>query len=197
MKSGSTEARRAEGEDEPSPAAPKERARSFALAVAPGALLSPGGVPPALTIRLGGEWDPIPEIGVEALALIPVTAGTASAPDGSVDLRMLAFGGGARGLVTDPASRFGLSFDAGATALFLSFAGKAAPPQMAETGARWAVAPYLGAALAYRVHPALALRVDVLAAVVLPEPALRVDGKTIATFGLPAVLPSFGIEVRP
>jgi hypothetical protein len=188
---------RSPADDAAPPVVRAERVHSIGLSMAPAALLSPGGVPPALEIRLGGEWDPIPRIGIEALAFIPATAGTASAPDGSVDLRMLAFGGGVRGLITDPGSPFVLTLDGGASAVLLSFAGKASPPLRGAPGPRGPGAPPPPPTAAYRVHQVLSLRVDLLAAVVLPEPALRVDGKMIASFGLPAVLPSLGIEVRP
>ena len=118
-------------------------------------------------------------------------------PDGSVDLRVFAFGGGLRGVVTDPAAPFSIALGLGVDAVLLAFAGKAEAPLVGESGSKWAAAPYVSATAAYRVHPMVALRLDVLAAIVRPEPVLRVANVDVATFGLPAVLPSLGIEVRP
>jgi hypothetical protein len=168
-----------------------------ALSAAPGVLLSPGGVPAAFHVRVGAEWDPMPSLGVEAMAFLPATAGTVNAEEGSVNLRVFGLGGGLRGLVTDPAARFSVALGLGAAALLLTFSGKAAPPWMGDTGSRWAVAPYASITTGYRLHSRVSIRLDIVAALVRPEPVVRVAGQDAASFGQPAVIPSLGLEVRP
>jgi hypothetical protein len=172
-------------------------AHSAGLSAAPAVILSPGGVSPSFGVRIGAGWDFIPRLGLEAMAIIPATAGTVTAMEGAVDLRALAVGGGLRAVLTDPAAPFSFALGLGVDAMMLSFSGRAQPPLTAETGSRWGVAPYLSATAAYRVHAMVSLRLDVLTAIVRPEPILRVAGSEIASFGLPAVVPSLGVEVRP
>jgi hypothetical protein len=167
------------------------------LSVGPALLVSPGGVPAAVLVRLGAGWDPIPRVGIEATVFVPATAGTVSAPEGSVDLRVLWAGGGVRGLLTDPASDLSVAVGLGLQAVMLSFSGTTMPPWTADSGSRWAAAPYVSATVAYRLHPHVALRLDVLAAFVRPEAVVRIAGRDIASFGEPAVVPSLGVEVRP
>ena len=90
-----------------------------------------------------------------------------------------------------------MAFGLGVDAAMLSFSGKAEPPLAAQSGSRWAAAPYVSATAAYRLHPIVSLRLDLVTAIVRPQPVLRVAGEDAASFGLPAVLPSLGVEVRP
>jgi hypothetical protein len=143
------------------------------------------------------EWDPLARLGVEAMAFIPVTAGTVTAAEGSVDLRLFGIGAGLRGLITDPASDFAAAVGLGAQAAMVSFSGKADLPWVGQSGSYWAAAPYVSATAGYRVHPRVSLRLELLAELVRPEPVLRIAGRDVASFGQPAFLPSLGIEVRP
>jgi hypothetical protein len=151
----------------------------------------------AFQVRLGAEWDPLPRLGVEAMTFVPVTAGTVTAAEGSIDLRVFGIGGGLRGLLTDPGSDFAAALGLGMQAAMLSFSGKAEAPFSAESGSRWAAAPYASATAGYRIHPRISLRLDVIAELVRPEPVLRINGHDAASFGQPAFLPSLGVEVRP
>jgi hypothetical protein len=178
-------------------AVPTRATRPVGLEVAPAMLVSPGGVPPAFQVRLGAEWDPIPRLGLEVLAFLPVTAGTVSAPEGSIDLRVMNLGGDLRVVLTDPAAEFSIALGAGASAVMLAMTGKAGDPWAGQTGTRWGVAPFAAATLGYRVHPRFAIRLDALAALVRPEQGLRIAGRSVAMFGEPAVIPSLGVEVRP
>lgn len=186
------------------PAPPADRAAAsvaprgrFAIHAAPAFLLSPGGVPAAFHVRAGAEWALLPRLGLEAIGYLPVTAGAAAAGEGSVDVRAFDLGAGLRGLVTAPASDLGVAFGLGLSAMILIFRGHGTAGWMSQSGTRAAFAPYAGATFAYRFHPRLSLRLDVVAAVVRPEPVVRVVGREIASFGQPAVFPSLGLEVRP
>lgn len=180
-------------------AAPAKRPdpRPFAISAGPAVLLSPGGVPPSVEVRVAAEWDPIPRLGVEASAFLPATAGTVSATEGSMSLRAFDVGAGLRGFLTDPLADFTVALGAGVSAMLLSFEGRARDPWSSASGSSWAVAPYLTATAAYRVHTRVALRLDLEAALVRPQPVLRIAGNEVASFGQPAFLPSLGVEVRP
>jgi hypothetical protein len=172
-------------------------ARPVGIELAPGVILSPGGVPPAFQVRLGAEWDPVPRLGLEALAFLPVTAGTVSVPAGSVDLRVMNLGGDLRLVLTDPAAEFSVALGLGASAVMLAMMGKADVPGTGQSGTRWGVAPFATATLAYRVHPRVSIRLDGLVELVRPELGLRIGGQSAAMFGEPAAIPSLGVEVRP
>ena len=173
------------------------RAGPFALMAAPALMLSPGGVPAAFHVRVGAEWDPTPRVGVELMAYVPTVPSTATAAEGTVDLRVLDFGGGIRGRLTDPSSDLGVSLGLGLSAMLLVFQGHALPPWTPDGGARWAASPYASVSASYRVHTRLAVRLDLVASLVRPEPILRIAGRDVATFGQPAVFSSLGLEVRP
>lgn len=178
--------------------APAPRAlRPVALLAGPAVLLSPGGVPAAFHVRLGAQWDPAPRVGVEVMAFVPATGGKVEAPQGSIDLRVVDFGGGIRGVLTDPLADLGLAVGIGLNAMLLLFEGRASPPWMAAHGGRWAASPYADVTVSYRLHPRVALRLDLLGALARPEPVLRIAGREVASFGQPAVFSSLSVEVRP
>jgi hypothetical protein len=180
-----------------SPAHPEPRSHPVALLAGPALLLSPGGVPAAVHVRFGAEWDPWPRVGFEAMAFVPATSGGVSAAEGSVDLRVVDFGGGIRGFVTDPLSTFSLAVGLGLQGILLVFEGRATPPWMDAHGSRWAAAPYASVSATYRFHPRVGLRLDISALLVEPQPVLRIAGRDVASFGQPAVFPSLAVEVRP
>src|SRR5262249_43259059 len=112
-------------------------------------------------------------------------------------LKVFSFGAGARALLTDPLADLSVALGLGLHAARVSFDGHAEAPWTAESGGRWVAAPYAGATAAYRLHPRVALRLDLLASLVRPEPVLRIAGREVASFGQPAVFPSLSVEVRP
>jgi hypothetical protein len=82
--------------------------------------------------------------------------------------------------------------------MMLSFSGNAEAPYTGDSGTRWAVAPYASVSASYRLHPRVSLRLDLYAALVRPEPVLRIAGQEVASFAQPLlVMPSLGVEVRP
>lgn len=178
--------------------APSPRAAGpFALFVAPAALLSPGGLPPTPHVHLGAEWYPVDRVGVEIVTFLPTVPATASAPEGSVALRILELGGGLHGTLTDPSADLSLGVGLGLSAMLLMFDGEAAAPFVAERGSRWIASPYASIRAAYRVYPRLAVRADIFTTIARPEPVIRIAGREVASFGQPAVFLSLGIEVRP
>jgi len=179
------------------PAAPAKRVGAFAFLAGPAMLLSPGGVPAALHVRLGAGWDPLPRVGVEAMAFVPITTSVASETEGSVELRVVDVGGGIRGTLTDPLADLSVALGLGLSAMLLVFEGQGAAPFVGQSGSHWAVSPYVSASTAYRFHSRLAVRLDLVGSLVRPEPVLRVAGREVASFGQPAVFSSLALEVRP
>ncbi len=167
------------------------------LFFAPAVLFSPGGVDPTPHLRLGAQWNPVPRAGIETLAFIPISAATVSAPEGSIDLRVLNLGAGIRGLLTEPESRWFVNTGIGLGAILLLFEGTASEPQLGQAGSHWVASPYAVLGAGYRLSSRLALRIDALGSLVRPEPVLRIAGQRIASFGQPAVFLACGLEVRP
>jgi hypothetical protein len=178
----------------PGPGLRPTRAR---IHVGPAIVVSPGGVPVAPGLRVGGGWRVLPHLELEGLALVPLTPGTVSAAEGQMDLRMLAFGVGASAAFLAPSSPFALHAGGGIGVAGLFFEGNAQAPWLSASGSRWAVMPHLGAGAAYRFTSVLALRADALASFVLPEAVLVIAGNEVASFGLPAMTVSLSLEVHP
>jgi hypothetical protein len=182
----------------PIAAAPPARAAgSFALFVAPAAMLSPGGLPPVPHVHVAAEWFPVDRVGVELLTFLPTVPATVTAPEGSVALRILELGAGIHGTLTDPGADLSFGVGLGLNAMLLLFDGEAAPPFVADHGSRWLASPYASIRAAYRLYPRLALRADVLTTLARPEPVIRIAGREVASFGQPTLFLSLGIEVRP
>jgi hypothetical protein len=118
-------------------------------------------------------------------------------PEGVIELRALSFGVGPIARLTDPASDLSAIATVGMGAMLLLFEGSAPPPFLSMEGSRWTALPYAGAGLSYRLHPLFALRADAITAIALPEPVVRAAMRDVASMGRPALLFSFGIEVRP
>jgi hypothetical protein len=175
----------------------KHDSRHGTISVGPALLLSPGGVPAMPQIRVAGGYNLGWRIGFEGSLSIPTTEATVSADAGDVGLRSLALAGSLTVEITPEDMDFGLlgGLGMGATALF--FDGEAGPPFAGARGTRWAAAPQAQLAAHYRFHPLLAVRVDVVASLLRPEPIVRIAGQEVASFGQPAVLMALGLEVLP
>lgn len=181
----------------PAPRAPAEHDHRFSGFFAGAALVSPGGAPITPYIRLGAGWSPNPRIGVESVVFLPVAPATISMPEGIIELRALGFGVGPIARLTDPAANLSATATIGMGAMLILFEGSAPPPYLSNEGSRWTALPYAGAGLSYRLHPMFAVRADTIAAIALPEPVVRAAMREVASIGRPALLFSFGIEVRP
>ena len=179
-------------------AAPRPRPRgATALVAGPALLVSPGGVPPAFHVRLGADWDPLPRFGLDTTIFVPATASTVSAAEGSISLRPLAFGAGVHAALTDPLSDLTIALGLGLQAMALIYRGDATSSFVGQSGTAWSASPYAAATAAYRFHPRLALRLELVTSLVRPEPVLRIAGHEAASFGQPAFFPSVDLEVRP
>ena len=167
------------------------------IGVGPALLMSPGGVPVMPQIRIAGGYNIGWRIGLEGSVTVPTIEATVSADGGDVGLRALALAGAVTIELTPEDMDFGVlaGLGMGATAVF--FDGEARPPHAGARGTRWAAAPQVQLAARYRFHPLVAVRLDVVASLLAPEPVVRIAGEEVGSFGQPAVLTALGLEVLP
>jgi hypothetical protein len=191
------------GSPTPPPVAPRLPPRAaeppgrLSLHLSAAVLLSPGGVPATPEVRFGAAWSLLSRLDLDAVAFLPTSGSTVEAPEGNVDLRILDFGAGFRGTLTDPAANLSIAMGLGLGAMLLLFEGDASEPFISAKGRRWVPSPYTSITARYHLHPRFALRADILATLTRPEPVVRIADREVASFGQPAVFLSLGIEVRP
>ncbi len=171
--------------------------RDASILVAPAILASPGGLPPAPAVLLGGRARLIDRAEIEAFAIVPTVGASAEDAPGKATLRLaaIAFGGAVE--LTPPRGRVFVTAGIGAGLALLFFAGEGTPPYQPVSGARAAALPYAHLASGVAVGPRVGIRLDLIAGLLRPEPVLRVAGADLASFGSPAVLAAVGLEVRP
>ncbi|WP_437672118.1 hypothetical protein [Sorangium sp. So ce131] len=181
--------------DAPAPAPAPAHVQELRVSLAPGVLLSPGGLGAAVSADLGLAWMPSEHVGVVAFAAIPLTNARKERQDLSVDLSALLAGGGVR--FTTHARRWAPSADLGLAALALRTAGlvAGAASTRGESSAV-TVAPFTRLGLAFAVTPWLRLRADVLAGAIVQGVSVQIEGNEIATWGRPFLLSSAGVDIR-
>jgi len=182
---------------EPLRSAPRLPPTSGRLHLGPALLMSPGGVPVAPALRVGGAWRVAGPVELGGFAMVPLTAGTVTAAEGQIELRVLAFGAGVNVLFTNPAAPLALHAGGGLGVAAFFFEGQAAPPWVSASGSQWSAMPFVEAGVGYRFTPMLGARADLLAALARPEPVLVIAGREVASFGSPALFASVAVEVHP
>lgn len=173
------------------------RASHGSLHIGPAMLASPGGLPVAAVLRLGGGYRIAAPIELDARAMIPLMGSTVSAAEGEVDVRVLALAAGASFHFFRPESAISAHAGAGIGFAGLFYEGRAVSPWVAASGSRWTALPYLDVGAGYRFTQVLGVRADLLGALARPEPTLRIAGEPVATFGTPLFLASLALEVHP
>lgn len=171
--------------------------RAASVFVAPAIVASPGGLPPAPEVLLGGSLRVHGRLELEALALVPTLGSRAQSANGTATLRPGALALGASAELTRPGGRFFVDAGLGLGVALLFFSGEAGAPYVASSGVRAAALPYAHLASGVALGRRVALRLDLLGALVRPEPVLRVAGAEVASFGSPVLGAAFGVEVRP
>ncbi len=175
-------------------AAPK--ARPAAIALSPTVTLSPGGIPAMFQLRLGGSYRIVGPLGLQAHALVPTAPATIGEPEGEVGVRLLGFGAGLSLDVLAPPADWTLAASVGMGAAGLLYDAQPAGFE-GSSGSSWASNPYLGLNGSYRLIEMLALRADGQAGLLLPTSVVRVAQREVASFGLPVLAFSLGVELRP
>jgi hypothetical protein len=136
---------------------------------------------------------PADHFGVSAFTSIPLTGPSAGAAAGSVALRVVFAGAGARFVFTSPASRWAPSVDLGLTAAVIEATGTATPGFTAHDVSGVLVAPFARVGLACALSRLFRVRADVLVGIA-EELSLRVLGQQVASWGQPFVIASAGAD---
>lgn len=178
------------------------RGPPFHGGVAPGVVLSPGGMSPTATLSVGASWMPSDHVGLVALGLLPIGSAELSVPEGRAELSAYLAGGGVRVAMLGPRSQWSPSIDIGFVGAWLH-ARTRSEALSSETDATTG-AVFVRAGLGYAPIPRLRLRADVLAAWVGQgvevrfKPPFAPDhnpARVMATWGQPLMVPSLGAEI--
>ncbi|WP_129347455.1 hypothetical protein [Sorangium cellulosum] len=179
----------------PAPAAPAEGpASALRLSLAPGVLLSPGGLGATASVGLGLAWMPREHVGVVGLVAIPILGARIERPEGSADLAVLLAGGGVRFAVSTRASRWTSSVDLGASAVWLRSTGVAGAGYLGRASSAVTASPFVRLGLADAVTPMFRVRADVLTGMIAHGVSIRFAQREAATWGKPFVLSSAGVD---
>jgi hypothetical protein len=134
---------------------------------------------------------------LEVLALVPTTAVSASAPEGSMTFRAGAVAGGVAAKLVAPPSDLFVDAGAGFGVMLAGFDGQTRPPWISAGGVRATMLPYAHASVGYWVASRIAVRGDLFTGFALPEPVLTIAGQKVAAFGEPLAAFCAGVELRP
>ncbi|WP_437734540.1 hypothetical protein [Sorangium sp. So ce1335] len=177
--------------DAPSPSPPPPALR---VSLAPGALLSPGGLGAAASLDLGVAVMPSEHVGVVAFTAIPLTGARLDRAQRSVGLSVQLTGAGVR--LTTRADRWAPSADLGLVVVSLHGAGMAVRSGFGDgESSAMTVAPFLRLGLAFAVTPRFRLRADVLASAIVEGVSIQSAERDIATWGQPMMLSSAGVDL--
>ncbi|WP_433932792.1 hypothetical protein AB3662_01375 [Sorangium cellulosum] len=175
-------------------APPPPPSPALRVALAPGALLSPGGLGAAVSLDLGVAVMPSEHVGVVAFAAIPLTGARLERPQFSVDLSVQLTGAGVR--FTTRADRWAPSADVGLAVVSLQSSDVVVRSGFGDgDSSAMTVAPFARLGLAFAVTPGFRLRADVLASVVVEGASIQIAEHDIATWGRPIMLSSAGIDL--
>ncbi|WP_437756396.1 hypothetical protein [Sorangium sp. So ce1389] len=184
----------------PAPAAlaaassPPPPSPALRVSLAPGALLSPGGLGAAASLDLDLAVMPSEHVGVVAFAAFPLTSARLERPQLSVDLSVQLTGAGVR--LTTRADRWTPSADVGLAVVSLQGSGMVVTSGFSDgESSAMTVAPFTRLGLAFAVTPSFRLRADVLASVIAQGVSIRTAEHDIATWGRPIMLSSAGVDL--
>ncbi|MGK3997556.1 hypothetical protein [Sorangium sp. So ce1024] len=173
----------------PSPPSPVLR-----VSLAPGALLSPGGLGAAASLDLGLALMPSERVGVVAFAALPLTGARLERAQRSVDLSVQLTGVGVR--LTTRADRWAPSADLGLALVSLRGTGMTVRSGFGNgESSAMTVVPFLRLGLAFAVTPRFRLRADILASAIAEGVSIQSAERDIATWGQPMMLSSAGVDL--
>ena len=166
----------------PSPAAP----RSLTTRIGVGALVGTGDMPTQTMVALGAGWRISPKVAVEASALVGLPG--ANLPEGTSQplwTTAISIGGGYAVLSRE---RFEVTTGAGAAFAAVTYRDDN------KRQARFSVVPFLNVDARIRLAGRLSLTLDTMGGAALPTVELKLKSGERATFGLPFVVMSVGLE---
>jgi hypothetical protein len=185
----------------PSPAPPKSATLpaptppALSVELGPAALLSTGGFSPSGLVSAAVHYRPAEPFGASLVALIPIVPASVSGPEGATTARVGLLGVGLRGTWTSPDSRWTPTLGGGLAALWQHFEGQPSARFVGTSVNLFSVAPYLRAGLGLTVLPRLRIRADALVGASLPPTLVQFSGRLAATWGVPFVAPTLGLEL--
>ncbi|WP_437600142.1 hypothetical protein WMF28_01120 [Sorangium sp. So ce590] len=178
----------------PAPAAlAGEPAPALRFSLAPGALLSPGGLGVSASADLGLAWMTSEHVGVFALAVIPLSSARLERSHLSLDLSALFAGGGVRFATRE--GRMAPSVDLGLAVVSLWSSGRVVSSGfLGGESTAVTVAPFARLGVAFAVTPGFRLRADLLASVIARGVSIQIAEHDTVTWGQPILLTSAGVD---
>jgi hypothetical protein len=165
------------------------------LYLAPSATYGFGDIPPALHVAIGFSLLAFERFRLFLTGLVPTFRTTVERNDSSAAIRegMIAIGA-AIDLVSPehPVVPF-LGIQGGV--VFFDVEGEADAPFSGRESTGVAGGIHLNAGTTFRLNHILALRCDLSIGVLVPRPAVRFDGRVVASFGRPMLSGMAGLEV--
>ena len=178
------------------PAAPPEPPRPFVvLEVGPGALASRGGLPPNLALALSASVPARVALRLGLFALVPLTAMTTRAAEGSSATKVTIVGAEIRRQTLGRGWHAALG-GGGALAVFMTDGRGAAPLYQDSSAIRLSGGPFLRASFGYDLSQTFALRLGASAGALLRPFALDFADRAVARWGLPWLAAWTAIELR-
>jgi hypothetical protein len=169
---------------------------SFWAGAGAGAQSGIGGLNQVPVIRAEARFEPIRYVGVSVFGLLPVTAQSVAAPEGSAELKARIVAGMLQATWLNVGDVLRVSTGAGGGAAIVSMSGRATSAGLdgRSTSATTGVG-ILAMGVSARVLPWLALRADATGGLSAYKPVMRVDGRDVATWGPRTLAFTGGLEI--
>jgi hypothetical protein len=168
----------------PSPP-PQPELAGVALAVAPAATLSPGGLGTSWHLAVGARWQGWRRGGLEALALVPVLPARVAHEGGAAIVSLGLLGVGAFAATGGREARWSAQAALGAALLLTRATGDTTEVYEGSTETAASGGPYLRAGASLRATEWFRARVDAVSGVMFPRPVVEFDGTRVAAWGRP------------
>jgi hypothetical protein len=178
----------------PPPAPPLVEPAGVALAVAPAATMSPGGLATSWHVALGARWQRWRRGGLEALALVPVLPTRVAREGGAASVSLGLLGVGAYVATGPRDARWSAEAALGAALLLARATGDTTDVYQGSTETVASGGPYLRVGAALRMSAWFRARVDGVSGVVFPRPVVELDGARVAAWGRPWLALLVGAE---
>ena len=172
-------------------------ARGLWLQAAVAGSASAGGLTSDFSSRLGVRFEPSPRWSISGLAILPLTSQRVSSDRGRADVQVRIFGA-SLALVPLRVNQLEFGLGLGAGVVWANVEGfPASAMDQGRTVSVWAGSGFGELTLAWQPASWMRLRATALAGSAFPRPSIHFDGNSVANWGRPFALGSFGIEVLP
>ena len=179
----------------PTPAPTRPAVPRLFIHLAPAVAGSPGGLGPSLHALLGLRWMPHRHVGVAIHALAPTVGTVARGPEGTARIHTALVLASAHVSFVSPSARWQPDAGIGVGPAFARMRGSAAATYDDATDVVTSAAFAARLGLAVAVHPRVRLRLDGHVGALVPRTLVRFAGRTVAAWGQPFGIGTFGIEI--